>query len=150
MRLDTFLLAEAAAAFQGQLYIHGGAITRINAPVLPWNHPQLAIVARLQIEPEDSKEGPHRQMTISILDPSGANVVAPIRFQLPEEGPLPTVEGEESFVQVVLSFGPVTFTQQGLYRINVQAGEQVLRSLPLPVTAMESPGPDGQLEASAD
>lgn len=46
MQVDAFMLAEAARATDGRLFIHGGGLVRIVAPLLPWTHPQIALVAR--------------------------------------------------------------------------------------------------------
>lgn len=47
MILESLLLADNAAAAGGKLYVHGGGITRITPPTLPWVQPLLTVVLRL-------------------------------------------------------------------------------------------------------
>lgn len=133
MQLDAFMLADAAATFEGKLYIHGGGFTRINAPAIPWVQPQLSIVIRLQVE-DDWK--PDNELGLRLFDPDGASVLPPIVIPLPSEPPPAVPAGEEAYIQMVLGLGPIQFAQEGVYRFEVKLGEDVLRSMRFPVVAL--------------
>jgi hypothetical protein len=144
MQLDTFMLADAATGTpDGKLFIHGGGITRINPPVLPWTQPQLAIVARLLMDPDDW-DATH-ELQLLVLDPDGALVMPPAPIPVTAPPRPQAAEGEEQYVQLALGLASPTFAREGTYRVELRLGERLLRSLPLSVVAVrpEPPAPSG-------
>jgi hypothetical protein len=138
LRLDAIILADHAAAAEGKLYIHGGGITRINVPFVPFAVPMLAIVLRYMIEtPED--RAPHTvEMQFQTpggvhLFPDGSAHVAAI--------PKPTspqfAEGEEQYFQAVLAVGSVPIIETGLHTFSVLWDGEVVREFAIPVVLME-------------
>jgi hypothetical protein len=130
MRLDTFLLAEAAAGHEGKLFVHGGGITRIAAPVLPWTHPQLALVIRVAVDDED-REGSH-EIGVRIEDPTGAPLAPPFDFPV-DVSEVTSVQGEEAFINLVLTVSPLTFGRDGIHQVSVELDGRPARTLRLPV-----------------
>jgi hypothetical protein len=144
VRLDTFMLADSVAAFNGQLYIHGGGITRINAPSLPWVQPQLAFVARIQVDPGEVI-GPH--LTVTTFLPNGEQDGDALTFALPDYPPPERTPGEETFIQAAVNPGNFLFEQEGVYRFELRVGDELLRDLHLPVvvdpaTEVVDPAPE--------
>jgi hypothetical protein len=139
MQLDTFMLADAATgAPDGKLYIHGGGITRIAAPEIPWTQPQLAIVTRLLMAPEDW--GQTHRLQVLLLAPDRTPLMPTANVEIPAPSQLPAAEGQEQYMQLTLGFASPTFLEEGLYTVELHVNDELLRSMPLPVVLL----PDAQ------
>jgi hypothetical protein len=116
VRLETFMFAESALAHAGRMFIHGGGVTRIDAPELPWTHPQLALVMRFEVE--DGDEGVMR-LGLRVADPDGDDVVprGEVLFGPVELGDL--AEGEPPFVNWVLTVSPLLLRSAGVYTFEI-------------------------------
>jgi hypothetical protein len=53
LKLDFFLFADGASAADGKVYIHGGAITKVNPPAYPSPPMMLSAVARMLVSRDD-------------------------------------------------------------------------------------------------
>lgn len=134
MKLDTFLLADAAAtAPNKKLFIHGGGITRIDAPDFPYLQTQFGIVLRFSCD-DETDAGADHTFGFRILQPDGSElypaVEAPIHAP-PDHHKW--VEGEEVFRSVVIQAGPVAFEGPGVYAIEIKLDGEVVRTAALPV-----------------
>lgn len=141
MKLDFALLADAATGLpDGKLYVHGGGITRIAAPVVPWPQPSLALVLRFMTGPEDW--GQVTKLKFSLEDPDGASVLPPAEVSTEVATPVVEVEeGEDTAFQVVLNLGGgVLFPRLGLFTFRVSIDDKEVKELPLAVVA--APPPD--------
>lgn len=130
MRLDVCLLAEAAAGYDGKLFVHGGGVTRIVAPIIPWTHPQLALVVRLELEDGDTQQ--EHELAVQIEDPSGDPIVPRATFPI-QVGEFLGVEGEGAYVNFALTISPLTFGRAGLHRFLIEVNGDPVRTLTLPV-----------------
>jgi hypothetical protein len=128
LRFDAFLLANAAVSERGKLYIHGGGITQILAPVLPWTHPQIALVVRIAIS-HDELSVP-MEITIKITDPKGETTLPPHEIQL-SPPPMPK-SFPEGYIDLTATFSPVTFWTDGQHSISAKVGD-LERTLPFMV-----------------
>ena len=137
MELDSFLLADAASVADGKLYVHGGGITRIAAPELPWVHPQLAIVIRLRLDPDDLQDK-GATLQVRLFAPDGSFVVPNADVPLPAGQRTPKAEGEEGFAQVVLTVAPVPFEREGTYLLEVALDGRPIREMRIPVVLQEN------------
>ena len=144
MRFDSLLLADAIDTSGGRLYIHGGGVTRIDAPILPWTHPQLAFLIRLLAQDTADLQAPHR-LGIRVDGPDGEVVIPETVFEagLPADAPLP-VDGEEPYRNLTLTASPLTFPRPGVYTIHLALDGQEVHTMRLLV----SPVTDGPLETS--
>jgi hypothetical protein len=132
VKLDLFMLADAAKALEHRLYVHGGGVTRIDVAAVPSLQPQLALVARFRIDPEDY-ERTHR-FSLEITDPAGAPAGATEPFDVPPPAEKPQfVEGEEAYLQLALTFGPLLLIREGIYRLQFAVNGEVVRTMTLPV-----------------
>lgn len=138
MRLDTFLLADAATASpDGKLYIHGGGLTTIRAPVVPLGV-ALAVAIRLQVD-EDELRGTH-ELQLSMSAPDGSEVWPTQRLRFGPLAHLETIaDGEERYIQLALSFGAVTFATHGIYRLVLVVDGETLRDMSVPVVELARP-----------
>jgi hypothetical protein len=109
VKLDWFMLADAAVVTDGKYYIHGGAITRITVGALPWVHPQLALVQRILLEPQDV--GAH-EVTIAVLNPRGEKITeSKLGFSVQE--PTDLLEGEPFSAHLALTLVHVVLAEEG-------------------------------------
>jgi hypothetical protein len=137
MRLDTCLLADAATTTpDGKVFIHGGGITRLTPPALPWTHPMLALVLRFQLD--DGDPGTSHKITLGLTSPAGEEMLRPAPELDVRTTPTRAVPGEESYLQTTLQFGGIPIATAGIYRLGVQLDGEPLRELPIAVIA---PGP---------
>lgn len=134
MRIDTCILADAAAVHDGKLFIHGGGVTRINAPQLPIGT-TLTLVIRLQVELEDF--GREHKLSFSISDPDGAFVIPPQDAAFGSEGghPEDAVPDEELYWTLPIGLGAILFARAGTHRLKVKVDDQE-RVVPLPVVPL--------------
>ena len=117
MHLDYLILAEAASALQGRMFIHGAGITRIVAPELPWIEPQLAVAAYLMFDPEFDA-GDH-ELELRVADVDGTSILPPSRtaFYVPVNPSL--VEGEPYGMNIALTLAPLPFRNEGGHTITL-------------------------------
>jgi hypothetical protein len=135
MRLDAFLLADAASAPpDGKFYLHGGGITRFTVPVLPFTIPQIGVFVRLEVN-EAEIQTEHR-FRLSMIDPDGISVLPPQEFAAGPFEPAALEPGEERYVALALNLGGITFGRPGLHRFEFHIDGELLRSTPLPVVAL--------------
>lgn len=113
MKLDWFMLADAAVVADGKYYIHGGAITRITANALPWAHPQLALVQRLVLEPEDV--GRH-ELAIAVLNPHD-DVIIESKLGFTVDAPQDLLEGEPFTAHLALTLAHFVVVEEGPHRV---------------------------------
>ncbi len=136
MRLDTFLLSESASAFRGQLYIHGGGVTRVDALFVPWVVSPISLVVRIQLDPPEIETG--ADFELRFVRPDGEPDEQPFRLPIHPRSSSELDPEEEHYVQVCIGLGTYTFEQEGIYRFELWHGEDCLRSLALPVRVRES------------
>ncbi|MFN8132801.1 MAG: hypothetical protein U0R70_14740 [Solirubrobacteraceae bacterium] len=141
MQLDSFLLADAAAALEGKLYVHGGGITRINSPRFPLVQ-QLAFVLRFLAVDQDDLTSAHT-IGVSLTAPDHEFLVPEqgLRIQPPAEY-LNVVEGETRAINVALTVNGLVFPAAGMYSAQAYLDGEVVRDLPLPVVLIVPPDPE--------
>ena len=133
MRIDTFLLADAATSAEGKLYIHGGGISRINVESLPMVLPSLAVLIRWVVDADELADD--HLAEFSLTDPDGEPLVPKTPLAIPsselQQGHL--ADGEERYVVLGLTFGSLAFRKVGVHRFVVWLDGEEVRSMPLPV-----------------
>ena len=73
MQIDYLVLADAATAADGKLYIHGAGWDRINASTFPVAHPMVAVAVRLRVPWNDTNQ-PHK-VQLDIIDSDGSSIL---------------------------------------------------------------------------
>lgn len=139
MRFEFVLLADAAQVVDRKLYVHGGGLTRLTVPSLPWMQP-LAICMRL--EPDDYDDLSHEwQFQLAVVGPDENPIIEhriPLALHRPNTEP---AEGEHRGVLVALTISGLVVHAYGPHRVRlaiegavteetfaVLAAEQALRS----------------------
>jgi Family of unknown function (DUF6941) len=126
MRLDFFMLADAAHVADGKLYVHGGGITRVNLPETPFHLPQVAAVARFVIEQGDI--GNPSVVAIEWRQPDGEPLPPRIEGEVVPTRPDGAVEEEELAAILVATFNGLSLPQVGNYEVVLMlAGNTVAR-----------------------
>ena len=134
MRLDTCLLADAADATpDGKLFIHGGGISRITPPVLPWVHPTIAVVLRFEMDDEDP--GRAHVLTIDLRTASDESVLPDPPSLTLNLGRPTTVAGEPAYAQAAIQLAGLKFETAGLYHFSVVLDGEEIASPRLAVIA---------------
>ena len=138
MRLDFFLLADAVAISDGKLYVHGGGVTKLTPPFLPWVQPQLAVLVRFRIDGPEDMSGKH-EFTLTLLGPGGEEVVpalvSTLDFASKATEVTSAVEGEERFGLVSVNLLGVVFSEAGVYELGVRLDDEPVARMTLPVVA---------------
>lgn len=135
MRFETLMLADNAAAVQGKLYIHGGGITRLTPPQLPWAHPMLTFVLQVVGDDVDDLRGQH-QLRLIVADPQGGFIVGPADVTLQHDAPLELLEGEALIAYVSITVAPLLLATEGVHMIHVELDGEHVADLPLPVRVL--------------
>jgi hypothetical protein len=126
MRLRALLLADHASTdAAGKLFVSGGGITRLIAP-LPSQFPFLTFVAHYVVEPADV--GQTHRASIRILDPEGTELgeIPPASF-----GPLERKgePGEDQTYTVAVTIGGLPLQLRGRYEFEIAINDEAADSL---------------------
>lgn len=150
MRLNALLIADAVSApADGKFYIHGGGLTRLVVPALPFPIPQIGVFVRLEIE--EQEVGQIHEFAFEFSDPDG-DPVGPVpapRFSAQIPAPPPgspePEEGEQRFVVLALNIGGISVGRKGLHTFSFRVDGEPLGAVPLPVVVV----PLDQLQTAA-
>lgn len=135
MRLDTFQIADAVSAPpDGKFYIHGGGLTRLIVPTLPFPVPQLGLFVRLQVSQGDL--GKVHDFEFTLTDPDGEPVGDLPKFRAPVDSPQKLEPGEQQFVQLAINVGGVVVARRGLHRFLFAMDGEQLAERPIPVVRL--------------
>jgi len=113
MLLSAFLIADAVSAPpDGKFYIHGGGLTQLAVPFLPFPVPQIGVFVRLEVDPEEI--GRAHEFRFKLTDPDDSPVGALPQFEAPlPEGQVPLEAGEQRFVVLGMNIGGIMVGGQG-------------------------------------
>jgi hypothetical protein len=133
MRLNALLLADSVTAPpDGKFYVHGGGLTRLIVPGLPFLVP-LGALARPEIE--EREMGESHEFAFVLIDPNGQQVEGLPHFTapFPPGTAYDLAPGEQRFVVLALNM-TVAVTDSGLYTFDFRVDGVTMGSIPLPVT----------------
>jgi hypothetical protein len=113
------LIADAVSAPpDGKFYIHGGGLTRLTVPVLPFVVPQIGAFVRLEID--EDEVGQEHEFRFALTDPDGVPVGLwpSCRAELPPppSGAPELEEGEQRFVVLAINIPGIQLGRRGLHR----------------------------------
>jgi hypothetical protein len=112
VKLDFFIVAEAAFGHEGRLYIHG-SLTNVAPPMMPWIHPQLALVLRIEVAPED--EGLDHTIGVRFVDAAGEDVIPGVQVGVPAKGIPERLPDRPVHLHAALTVASVPFQASGPY-----------------------------------
>jgi hypothetical protein len=136
MEVLSAMLADAATAFNGKLYVHGGGWDSLVVRQFPASHPSMALVVLLSA---DASEAPGTgEFRVQLVDEDGndAGVGAAAVMGL-GHGPLYR-PGQQSLAPITIPFNGIRFEKPGTYEFRLfWDGQQLTPS----VTFSVSPPP---------
>ena len=137
MRLDTVIVADAAAQAGGKLSILGAWTTRLRPQTFPWSEP-FSVIVRAYLDEEDYErpqaveivvEGPAARGMSSRFEPDVAQL---------QEGRAKTVEGEQHAIVFTTTQYGFQFLEPGLYEVVVRFDSNEVARYPLPVVPADA------------
>lgn len=133
VRVTTSLLADAATACDGKLYVHGGGWDVLNTASVPFTQPLMAVVLMIEMEPSEVTE---HAFAISLVDDAGT----PLGFGatgriLPGDQSVLLAEAIAR-MPLAIPFQGVTFSRAGSYGFQISIDEQVIHSVKFAVRTL--------------
>lgn len=119
------MLADAADALNGKLYVHGGGWDTLAVRQFPAQHPTMSLVLLLCA---DASEAPGTgELRVQLVDEDGADVgVGAVASMGIGQGPLHK-PGKGTLVPIAIPFAGVRFEKPGIYEFHVFWNGELLR-----------------------
>ena len=126
MTIQVAVLCDAATDYNSKLNLLGTFDT-IYAPQMPAQHPQCSVAIRIAF---DRVEEGHHTLNLNFVDEDGQPIMK--SMQIPVEAVFPA---DATFISrnVVVNILQLTFSQAGLYSVDLAMDERALSSIPLAV-----------------
>jgi hypothetical protein len=139
MEVKLALLADYAnVTKEGKLNVMG-VFSQINAPVLPWVHPQMQLV--LQLEAGPAEWGKDKRLEIKLLEQDGRHILS-----IGADLKVPRGQsGRPVQLQSIMSFVNVPFEAEGDYCFHILLGEDEKKGVPLRVSLTPPQQPTPQV-----
>jgi hypothetical protein len=136
MKIETFILCDAATEFAGKLNILG-TFDSIHARQVPAVHPQCAVAMRLRF---DRQERGEHKVRVNMIDADGRLVIPSLDAMLQVRTP---EAASSCAINMILNLQSLKFERFGEYSIDLQVDGVQVASLPLFVWQMQAqpPGP---------
>ena len=136
MRLDFALLARAADAHGGEIFIHGGGLRHVRVPKTPVFYP-ITVAARFTAD--IAEQGQEHTMTLRLLAPLQVEplfTTPALPFDLTVDEPDP--DDPQIIVMVALALGAVPLRDEGTYHFELLLDGEMATVLPLTVRATDA------------
>jgi hypothetical protein len=128
LNLDFALIAEAAAAANGKLYLHGAGVRKLDVPILPWNL-SLAIVLRFTALP--AEQGDSHDLSVFVQAPDGRRVIEGATLSMMVAEPMSPEADELGLIGVMeFAFG---VAEEGWWQFDLRLDEEPLEVLRLKI-----------------
>ena len=135
MEVTLALLADYAnVTREGKLNLMG-VFTVINAPALPWIHPQMKLVLQLEAGPADWDTEKH--IEVQLLD-ADANQISAIRGNVKVTRPQ---VAKHLQLNSIMSINSLKFNAEGDYIFVVRLDGEIKREIPLRLNYVPAPPP---------
>lgn len=122
MQIDTMVLADAATAAQGKLYIHGAGWDTLFVASFPVSHPAMSVAILLRVPWHDTNQ--RHQVALDVEDEDGQSILPmpPGAFQGEiVTGRPPTLEpGDDQLMSLALQLNTLTFNRPGRYAVIIR------------------------------
>lgn len=125
VRVTTSLLADAATACDGKLYVHGGGWDVLNTANVPFTQ-AMAIVLMIDLEPSEVAE---HKFEISLVDDGGAPLGVGATGRIVPGDQSGLVSEARARLPLAIPFQGVMFSRAGIYRFQISIDEQVIHSV---------------------
>jgi hypothetical protein len=150
VQVDYLILADAAAAADGKLYIHGAGWDTIYASAFPTMHPSIAVAIRWRVPWNDTNQ--QHEAEIDIIDADGDSILPnppgpPRGTWTVGRPPHLTVGSDQTFPTVIQLVG-LSFPRPGAYVLVVRLDGQDVAQSPFNLAfmpgAQQPPAPQPQ------
>lgn len=131
MQADYLILADAVAAAEGKLYIHGAGWDTLFVPSFPTAHPVLGIATRLRISWEETNQT--HTIEVDVLRDKSGNSIIPnppgaLRGTINARRPAHIAPGSDQVLPLALSFTNLEFREPGAYTLVLRVNEHDLET----------------------
>jgi hypothetical protein len=132
MEVDFVTLADNVAVAENKLFIHGGALSQVRVPQLPW---PVQVGAAGRLLAEESELGQTSTLSLVVIQPGG-DPLFPMQ-------PIPVTLGEQHRISpdvpnlavlMAIGIGPLALMETGWYEFNFGLNEDPIAYLPLRVS----------------
>ena len=136
MQVALALLADYAnITREGKLNLLG-LFDIINAPILPWSHPQMQLVLKLEASPAEYDMT--KSVEIKLLDADGNT-----KFTISSDLKVPTGKsGRNVSLNAIIAINNLRFDVAGDYAFHILVGGDDKKSVPLRVERVPMPQPE--------
>ena len=145
MDIDYLILADAATAAGGKLYIHGAGWDGIFGLSFPLQHPGLAVALRLRVPWTDTNRS--HVLEMDLMDADGASLLpAPLRAPVTAGRPPQLPVGEDQVIPMAVVISGPTFPRPGTYAVvaridGLERSRSPFRVIPLVGAVVIQPPP---------
>ena len=138
MRVDYLVLADAAAAAEGKLYIHGAGWETIYAMDFPAMHPTIGVGARLRVAWEETNQPHSLEIDVVKGGENGDSILPePLRADINLGRPAHLAPGSDQLLPIALSFVNLQFQEPDSYAVILRIDGKVLESSPFNVAPLQ-------------
>ncbi|MBI4052207.1 MAG: hypothetical protein HY400_06850 [Elusimicrobia bacterium] len=127
MEIDFAVLAEAAEAVGGKLYMMGGAVDTILSNQVPVIHPRLSLAVRILLSPGEIDRNHH--LEVILLDEDGKKL-GQIGTEMLAGRNANVPAGWEQGLLLVFNFINVQFQKFGHYTLDILGNGSSLKNIP--------------------
>lgn len=143
MRIDLAVVADYASVTQDGKLVIAGVFTRILAHQMPWQHPTMSLVFRVDVHTGEPRE---HHVRVACIDPDGKELLPPIEQRISVG---PETDAAESSANLIFAAGGVTFPKPGRYSFEVFVDDQHAAEVPFEVVLARQPAAPAE-EGSSD
>lgn len=135
MRIDLAVMADYASVTQDGKLVIAGVFTRIVALRMPWQHPMMSLVFRVDVHAGEPRD---HEVRVTCIDPDGKEILPPIQQHITVG---PETEATESSANLIFAAGGVSFQRSGRYSFEVFVDGEHAREVPFEVVVIPQAEP---------
>lgn len=129
MQADYLILADAVAAAEGKLYIHGAGWDTLFVPAFPATHPMLGVGTRLRVSWKETNQ--EHVIEVDVRSDGDGNSILPdppgtLRGAVTIGRPVYLTPGSDQALPLALNFTNLEFRAPGMYVIVLRVNERDL------------------------
>ena len=125
MEVEFLILADAAQAVNGKLYVLGGGWSTLHPVALPLTH-QVSVAAGFRIPWNETNQVHH--IEIAIVTADGNPIVPPLRGELEMGRPAGLRPGSDQ-TPVIAMTANTRFERDGRYEVQVRVEDQIVKTI---------------------
>lgn len=130
MLVDLAVLADYAAVTQEGKLVIGGIFDRVMAARMPWQHPSMSLVFRMNVEAGEERQ---HALRLQCVDPDGAEVIPPLEQRV-------TAGASDAYSSASANFifgvGGIVFSRPGRHHFEIFVDGEHVRTVPFEVVML--------------